>query len=138
VIVFPRLPVRPDIEICRLLKLIEPLLSVTSADVSEKLTVEPPALKVPLLINNGPEVPLKVIVELFAVKVPGDSILRVPVVKALSLPVLSTDVAEVSPLRSVSPPTITVPARVAVRALEPSDVGSRVKLLLTVKADPMA
>ncbi len=57
-------------------------------EAPERVTVEVPAVNVPLFVRRGPEVPESVTVETFAVNVPPASISSVPVEKAMLLDVV--------------------------------------------------
>ena len=52
--------------------------------------------------------------------------------------VSKVDLPEVVPVKRVVPVTVEFPSRVTVRVLTPSEVGLRVRLLLALKAAPMA
>src|SRR5262245_43735065 len=123
----------------RLSKVIFPEVRVTSAsgvNFTLEEAKEPPVVKLPLLVNKVPEVPMTVIVEEFGDKVPAVAILMKPAViawlLALVLRVLRPLVVPVILMVVLAAPTIAAPM-VTVRRKALAAVGLIVKLPLIVR-----
>ena len=123
--------------------MIAPELSVTVAS-GVYFTVLDPALKVPVLVNRGPDVPVRVIVEeeLDASRVPALSIVILPaeISYDVALGIVSiTEIPDVVPVRVIdlSLATVMVPARFTARTLGDAAVGFEVKSPFIVIDPPM-
>lgn len=122
----------------KLLKVTVPEVKAVGEPSPLKITVELPAVKVPVRVNNVPEVPVIVIFELLAVKVPADAMFSNPVEKAWLLPdvvsrVVVPDVVPVKVVVAVAA-TVVVPPRLIVNAKDEPAVGFELKFPFIVAA----
>lgn len=123
--------------------MIAPELSVTVAS-GVYFTVLEPSEKFPVLVNRGPDVPVKVIVEVdpSAVKVPALSIVILPaeISYDVAIGIVSiTEIPDVVPVRVIdlSLATVMPPARLVKRVLGDEAVGFEVKSPFIVIDPPM-